>query len=390
MWQLRGLFNGANAVKTHQHPRLTGTRPTYIYPAFPRSLLTSRDYLPTPPPADTATDDGMDVDEVPIEVDDVEVRPKQRVIRVTVDVVTSRWRLTLFPPNVGRFFRVLPGMSMWLTTLPLNFDLSGIDRRWDTSCSEKSSKTKSTKDDSATAIATSSKVKLENMPLLFASVETSSNSFNGVHHVKCKEPEARCIRKTRFSSPPRLVKQSKIDDNLFLTSNRQSPKSGRTPGRNIHNESVFKGCSDADYPRLAVAYSPIQDADTLFPETKRFSPTPDLAVNNRWLKISRTPDHIIYNEPTTAEDNNTDYSSLCMGYPPSEDTENSLLEIDFAEADPSLNWASVTLTPETPHRIPRTKLFIPLGPVKQSKLDKGYPFITSKRQTPDLINNKLG
>ncbi|KAM6495406.1 hypothetical protein JOM56_008112 [Amanita muscaria] len=282
-----------------------------------------------------------------MEVDDVEVHPKQRVIRVTVDVVTSRWRLTLFPPNVGRSFRVLSGMSMRLTTLPLDFGL------WDTSCSEKSSKNKPTKDDSAIAlcsaiqssdgqasdphvdmskIATSSKVKLENMPLLFASVETSSNSFNGVNHVKCKEPEARCIRKTRFSSPPRPVKQSKIDDNLFLTSNRQSPDLIR---------------SDADYPRLAVAYSPIQGADTLFPETKRFSPTPDLAVNNRWLKISRTPDHIIYNEPTTAEDNNTDYSSLCMGYPPSENTENSLLEIDFAEADPSLNWAPVTLTPET-------------------------------------------
>jgi hypothetical protein len=46
-----------------------------------------------------------------------------------------------------------------------------------------------------------------------------------------------------------------------------------------------------------------------------------------------------------------------MGYSPSEDVEDSLPEIDFAEADTSLNWAPRILTPETPHRIQRMKLF---------------------------------
>ncbi|KIL67279.1 hypothetical protein M378DRAFT_22882 [Amanita muscaria Koide BX008] len=43
------------------------------------------DYISSPSPADTANDDGMDVDEAPMgepmEVDDIEVRLKQREIR---------------------------------------------------------------------------------------------------------------------------------------------------------------------------------------------------------------------------------------------------------------------------------------------------------------------
>ncbi|KAM6495381.1 hypothetical protein JOM56_008087 [Amanita muscaria] len=76
-----------------------------------------------------------------------------------------------------------------------------------------------------------------------------------------------------------------------------------------------------------------------------------------------------------------------MGYPPSEDTEDSLPEVDFAEADTSLNWAPGILTAETPHRIRRTKLFSHLSPVRHSKLDEGDLFITPKRQTPDLATN---
>ncbi|KAM6495429.1 hypothetical protein JOM56_008135 [Amanita muscaria] len=114
---------------------------------------------------------------------------------------------------------------------------------------------------------------------------------------------------------------------------------------------------------------------------------PDLITNDRWLKISQTPGWNIYNE--SDDDNDTDYSSLCMGYSPSEDedVEDSLPEIDFAEADTSLNWpwAPRILTSETPRRIQRTKLFSPLSPVRRSKLDEGDLFITSKRQTADLI-----
>ncbi|KAM6495424.1 hypothetical protein JOM56_008130 [Amanita muscaria] len=148
-----------------------------------------------------------------------------------------------------------------------------------------------------------------------------------------------------------------------------------------------------DYQRWPVLPRPAWNVDMA--DYAKISPalivggtrTPDLAVNNRWLKISRTPDYNIYNEPTTLEDDDTDYSSLSMGYPPSEDTEDSLPELDFAEADTSLNWAPGILTPETPHRIRRTTLFSPLSPVRQSKLGEDDVFITSKRQTAELVNN---
>ncbi|KAM6495431.1 hypothetical protein JOM56_008137 [Amanita muscaria] len=114
---------------------------------------------------------------------------------------------------------------------------------------------------------------------------------------------------------------------------------------------------------------------------------PDLAINNRWLKISRAPDHNIYNEPTTVEDDDdddTDDSSLVWVILPLR-MRRIRSEIDFAEADTSLNWAPRILTPETPHRIQRMTLFSPLSPVRRSKLDEGDIFITSKRQTADLI-----
>ncbi|KIL67298.1 hypothetical protein M378DRAFT_9532 [Amanita muscaria Koide BX008] len=417
-------------------------------------VLLPEGYIPTPPPADT----GMDVDEVPMgepmEVDDVEVRPKQRVVRVTVDVVVPAGELMGVDSVPAQRWPVLPRPA-W------NIDAADYQRwpvlprpAWNVDMADyakispalivggtrvsrsprKPSPRKTTEPQRSappsssqlakpvvsapphvdmSKLATSSKVKLEGMPVLFASVETSSSSLNVAHQVKYQEPNARCIRKTRFSSPLSPVKQSKIDDNLFLTSNRQSPdlitndrwlKSSRTPGRNLHNESVFEGYSDADHSRLGVASPPTQDAETLFPEIKRFSPvkdarmdedfflrsnrqTPDLAVNNRWLKISRTPEHNIYNEPIMVEDDDGDYSSLCMGYPPSEDTEDSLPELDFAEADTSLNWAPGILTPQTPHRIRRTTLFSPLSPGRQSKLDEDDVFITSKRQTADLVSN---
>ncbi|KAM6495418.1 hypothetical protein JOM56_008124 [Amanita muscaria] len=134
-------------------------------------------------------------------------------------------------------------------------------------------------------VATSSKVKLEDMPILFPSAETSSVGLNIAHHVKCKEPDARCIR---LSSPLGPVKQSKIDNTLFLKFSRQLPdlitnhrwlKISRIPGRNIHNESVFEGCGDADYSRLAVAYPPTHDGDRLFPKIKRFSPVRHARMN---------------------------------------------------------------------------------------------------------------
>ncbi|KIL67311.1 hypothetical protein M378DRAFT_9540 [Amanita muscaria Koide BX008] len=411
-------------------------------------VLLPEGYIPTHPRADTASDDEMDVDEVsigePMEVDDVEVCPKQRVVRVTVDAVVpagepmevgpapaqrwpvlprpawnvdaadcapaQRWPVLPRPAwnvDMADYAKVSPALIVGGTRVARRSPRKPSSRK--TTAPQRSAPPSSPQmakpvvsahpHVNMSKIVTSSKVKLEDMPILFASVETSSSSLNVAHQVKCKEPDARCIRKTRFSSPLSPVKESKIDDKLFLTSNRRSPdlitnvrwlKISRTPGRNIYNESVSEGCSDADYSRLAVAYPPTQDADTLFPEIKRFSSVkharmdedffikanrqaPDLAVNNRWLKISRAPDHNIYNEPTTVEDDDdddTDYSSLCMGYSPSEDVEDSLPEIDFAEADTSLNWAPRILTPETPRRIQRMTLFSPLSPGRQSNLDE--------------------
>ncbi|KIL67241.1 hypothetical protein M378DRAFT_22865 [Amanita muscaria Koide BX008] len=396
-------------------------------------VLLPEDYLPPPPPADTANEDGMDVDELlmgePMEVDDVEVRPKQQVIRVAVHV--------LLPPGEPMEIDLIPAQPWPVVPRPAwnvdaadyapaqpwpvlprpawNVDMADYTKAspalivGGTRISRRSPRKPSPQKTTApqrsapphspqmtkpvvsarphvdmSKIATSSKVKLEDMSILFARVETSSGGLDVAHHAKSKEADTCHIRKTRFSSPLSPVKQSKTDDKFFITSNRQAP------------ELITNDRCGANHSRLAAAYPPTHDGDTLFPEIKCFSPirhakidedffltsnrqTPDLAVNNRWLRKSRTPDHNIYNVPT-------DYSSLSMGYPPSEDTEDSLPEVDFAEADIPLNWAGI-LTAETPHRIRRTKLFSLLSPVRHSKLDEGDLFITPKRQTPDLATN---
>lgn len=171
--------------------------------------------------------------------------------------------------------------------------------------------------------------KAENMPTRarINVATTACSSKVEAEDLGRRAAEAKRSKATAGASS-RAPKHSDNDEHFFLTSNRQTPnlavgdqwlKVSRTPGRNLDNESVLLEDASMDESHLAIAYPLVDDAKSNEESTtdKDFflAPSHDIFIDGDWMKTSHTPGRNLDNDSVLPDDASIDQSYLAVAYP---------------------------------------------------------------------------
>ncbi|KAF8351031.1 hypothetical protein F5887DRAFT_1068781 [Amanita rubescens] len=175
--------------------------------------------------------------------------------------------------------------------------------------------------------------------------------------VKVEDRGAAEVKRSKVTvgASNQIPKQSDNDEDFFLTSKGQTPnlaisdrwlKVSRTPGHNLDNDSVLPEDASMDKSHLGVAYPFVDDVRSIEESTTDMDfflvPNNEISIDDDWLKTSRTPGRNLDDNSVLPKDASIDQSYLAVAYPLIEGAD----EVEESVGDEDLFLVSSRETPD--------------------------------------------